>query len=102
MARRKFSVAKDKYRASGSQLRRELEAAGLSAFEWSDGPGAFYSPHSHGHDEIIVVNSGKIVFIIDEVEHELCAGDELVLPANTIHSAENRTSKSVSYFICTD
>ena len=101
--KRRLSVVRHKYQASSAgQLKKELEASGLSTFEWSDKPGAFYSPHSHANDEIIVVSSGKIVFIVDGIEHELGPGDELVLPAHTTHSAENRSSTAVSYFICTD
>lgn len=70
-------------------------------FPRQDGPGAFYSPHSHPHDEYIVVHSGEIVFLIDGKHLLVTAGDALDLPVQKVHADENRKGKQVGYFICT-
>ncbi|HEY9784058.1 MAG TPA: cupin domain-containing protein [Candidatus Obscuribacterales bacterium] len=84
-----------------SELRRRLKDEGYSIFEWQDGPGAYYSPHSHPHDEFIVVASGNIVFTIDGLDYELSAGDGFDLPAGAVHEAVNKGSQAVKYMICT-
>lgn len=82
-------------------LRLALEKEGYETMSWSDPPGAAYQPHSHGHDEYIVVLSGQIIFCIDETEFPVCPGDALTLPAGTVHSAVNSQNETVKYFICT-
>lgn len=80
--------------------RNKLHEKGYSIFEWTDAPGAYYSPHSHGEDEFIVVLSGSIVFKIDGVDYRLEAGDALDLPAETVHAAVVDGKKQAKYFIC--
>ncbi len=101
--KRRASVAQRKYSdcKSANDLREKLSSEGFSIFSWQDGPGAYYSPHSHPHDEYIVVHSGEIVFQIDGEDMLVTAGDALDLPAETVHAAENKSKKSVAYFICT-
>ena len=100
---RRASVAQRKYSdcKSANDLREKLSSEGFSIFSWQDGPGAYYSPHSHPHDEYIVVHSGEIVFQIDGEDMLVTAGDALDLPAETVHAAENKGRKPVAYFICT-
>lgn len=97
-----LSLEKGKYSAveSSSALKRQLEQCGLSVFSWQDSSGAYYSPHQHSHDEFIVVYEGRIVFLISGVRFEMEAGDQLNLPANTIHEAINEGEETVRYFIC--
>ncbi len=101
--KRRASVAQRKYSdcKSVNEMREKLSSEGFSIFSWQDGPGAYYSPHSHPHDEYIVVHSGEIVFIIDGEEFVVTAGDALDLPKGTVHAAENRGAKPVIYMICT-
>ncbi|MGD9684523.1 MAG: cupin domain-containing protein [Candidatus Obscuribacterales bacterium] len=95
-------ISRGKYRDSieSGNIAAELRGQGLEVFAWSDAPGATYSPHSHGHDETIVVTAGCIEFEIDGVRHLLEKGDELVLPAGTVHSAVNPGDEPVRYLIC--
>ncbi len=101
--KRRASVAQRKYSdcKSVDEMREKLSSEGFSIFSWQDSPGAYYSPHSHPHDEYIVVHSGEIVFLIDNEEFVVTAGDALDLPAGTVHAAENRAGKPVGYMICT-
>ena len=69
-------------------LRADLAAAGLDVFSWSDGPGATYTPHSHDHDETIVLVAGGMTFTIAGRDYTLGSpGDRLLLPAGTVHAA---------------
>jgi quercetin dioxygenase-like cupin family protein len=70
-----------------AELSRRLAADGFDAFVWSDGPDADYSPHAHDHDESLWVIAGEITFAADGQEYRLGAGDRLMLPRGTVHTA---------------
>jgi Mannose-6-phosphate isomerase len=97
-----ITVNKAKYEklAETGELLAMLEKQGLSVFSWRDPPGATYAEHCHSHDEVIVVARGAIEFTIGGQSYLLEAGDELILPEGTRHSAVNRGSVTVEYFIC--
>lgn len=97
-----LALLKNKYRSglAESDLRRCLKADGYSVFSWQDGPGQYYSPHSHPHDEFIVVAVGSIKFMVGGEDYILEPGDMLVLPANTVHEAVNEGSTNVTFFVC--
>jgi quercetin dioxygenase-like cupin family protein len=69
------------------ELRRTLEADGFSVWQWTDAPGATYSPHSHDHDESIFCVAGEITFGAEGRELTLRPGDRLMLPKGTVHTA---------------
>lgn len=71
-----------------ADLRRRLEREGCGVFGWSDSPGAHYDAHAHDHDESIWVVRGQITFGIAGRALLLRAGDRLMLPAGTIHTAD--------------
>jgi quercetin dioxygenase-like cupin family protein len=71
----------------GSALQAQLEAEGFSVWQWSDAPGASYTPHSHDHDESLWVVTGEIRFGALGRELVLTAGDRLMLPQGTVHTA---------------
>jgi mannose-6-phosphate isomerase-like protein (cupin superfamily) len=97
-----LSLEKGKYASIGSPaaLKHQLEQEGRSVFPWQDRSGAYYSPHQHSHDEFIVVYEGRIVFLIAGERYEIEPGDQLNLPANTVHEAINEDEQTVRYFIC--
>ncbi len=69
-------------------LRAALAAGGLAVFAWSDGPRKTYAPHSHDHDETIVLVGGEMTFTIERRDFTLAhPGDRLLLPAGTVHGA---------------
>ncbi len=68
-------------------LKQRLAAEGFDVFRWRDEAGAEYRPHSHEHDECLWVIEGDIVFGIDGRDYRLGAGDRLILPAGTVHTA---------------
>jgi quercetin dioxygenase-like cupin family protein len=69
-------------------LKQQLEGAGFDVFRWRDEPGAHYRPHAHDHDESLWVVEGSIAFGIEGRTYRLAAGDRLMLPAGTVHTAE--------------
>lgn len=69
------------------ELRASLEAEGYEVFSWSDSPAANYEPHSHPHDESIWLFRGEMTFAVGGQGHLLRAGDRLMLPRDTVHTA---------------
>jgi len=75
-------------RPSEGELRRRLEEEGYAVFCWSDAPDAHYESHAHDHDESIWIVAGAMSFGVDGRILSLRAGDRLMLPAGTIHTAD--------------
>jgi mannose-6-phosphate isomerase-like protein (cupin superfamily) len=73
----------------GEELAARLKGEGLTAHEWSNGPGDTYAAHSHGYDKVLVATSGSIVFHLIDVGRDvnLDSGERLDLPAGTVHGA---------------
>jgi quercetin dioxygenase-like cupin family protein len=68
-------------------LMRRLHAEGFEVLRWQDRPGVAYEPHAHDHDESLWVTEGEITFGVAGSEYRLGAGDRLMLPAGTVHTA---------------
>ena len=83
---------------SETDLRQRLEDEGFDVFHWRDEAGAYYQPHSHGHDESLWVLDGEMTFSAAGREFRLGAGDRLMLPRGTIHTARAGTD-GVTYLI---
>ena len=66
-----------------------LQAEGLRAGAWGNGPGDRYGAHEHDYDKVIVVVAGSIVFGLpgSGASVAMAAGDRLELPAETRHDA---------------
>jgi quercetin dioxygenase-like cupin family protein len=69
-------------------LHARLARDGFDAFAWTDPPRATYTAHHHDHDECLWVVTGEITFGTAEGAFGLRAGDRLMLPAGTVHTAE--------------
>lgn len=68
---------------------QKLRGEATGCHEWSNGPGDRYAPHSHGFEKVLYCVEGSITFVLDGEGRslELKAGDRMVLPAGTLHSA---------------
>ena len=67
-----------------------LRAEATGCYSWSNGPGDRYAPHSHSYEKVLYCVDGSITFHVEALDRkriELRAGDRMVLPAGTIHSA---------------
>ena len=76
-------------REPSRSLEARLRDEGLDPYEWGNGPGDVYAPHSHGYDKVLVATSGSIVFHLPDLgrDMELGTGERLELPAGTVHAA---------------
>jgi uncharacterized protein YjlB len=77
------------------ELRRKMQQEGLSPYAWSNGPHESYTVHSHNYRKVLYCVRGSISFTLPD-EHDatgkalsvhLAAGDCLILPRGTRHSA---------------
>ena len=71
------------------QLMERLRAEATGCYSWSNGPGDRYAPHSHGYEKVLYCVEGSIRFQLESEGRtlELEAGDRMVLPPGTVHSA---------------
>jgi quercetin dioxygenase-like cupin family protein len=74
------------------ELRSKMQKEGLAPYSWSNGPGDTYAVHSHSYEKVLYCVRGSIRFVLpDQPENaraiDLAAGDCMILPAHTRHSA---------------
>src|SRR5512143_1518619 len=79
-------------------LRQRLTDEGFEVFRWHDVAATDYQPHSHDHDESLWVIDGEMTFGAGGREFHLRAGDRLMLPKGTIHTAR-AGAHGVTYLI---
>ena len=68
---------------------QELRGEASGCYSWSNGPGDRYAAHTHPYEKVLYCVAGSITFALEgEGEKlQLRAGDRMVLPAGTVHSA---------------
>jgi mannose-6-phosphate isomerase-like protein (cupin superfamily) len=64
-----------------------LREAGGEPRWWSNGPDEVYTPHEHDHHKVLYCVAGSIVFIVDDDQLFLTAGDRLDIEPATMHAA---------------
>jgi len=69
------------------EFEAEMRATGYPVSVWGNAPGSTYERHSHSYQKILCCLEGSIIFHTDDAEIRLAAGDRLVLPPGTAHSA---------------
>ncbi|MDQ6722401.1 MAG: cupin domain-containing protein [Candidatus Dormibacteraeota bacterium] len=76
--------------ATPDELMTKLRGEASGCYSWSNGPGDRYAPHSHGYEKVLYCVDGSITFTLEQERRrlELKAGDRMVLPSGTVHSAE--------------
>jgi quercetin dioxygenase-like cupin family protein len=75
--------------ASLEDLMTLLRAEAGGCYSWSNGPGDRYAPHSHNYEKVLYCVDGSITFLLEAEgrQLDLKAGDRMVLPSGTVHSA---------------
>jgi len=68
-------------------IEESLRGEADDVYGWSNGPDDRYPRHSHTYTKILYCTGGSIDFETDERTIRLTAGDRMVLPAGTAHSA---------------
>lgn len=71
-------------------LLARLQAETGGGYSWSNGPGDRYAAHSHDFEKVLYCVEGSITFRLEAEGRAVAleAGDRMVLPAGTVHSAE--------------
>jgi len=71
------------------ELMERLRGEATGCYSWSNGPHDRYAPHSHVYEKVLYCVEGSIAFVLESEGKELLlnAGDRMVLPAGTVHSA---------------
>ena len=71
------------------ELMAKLRTEAGGCYSWSNGPGDRYAAHSHSFEKVLYCVDGSITFVLENERKrlELEAGDRMVLPAGTVHSA---------------
>jgi len=62
---------------------------GFSCEIWTDPPGQRWEGFRHETDELVVVLTGEMEFELAGTIHHPTVGEELLIPAGTVHSARN-------------
>jgi len=72
-----------------ADLMARLQSEATGCYSWSNGPGDRYAPHNHAYEKVLYCVEGSIKFVLEREGKELLlnAGDRMVLPAGTVHSA---------------
>jgi len=70
-------------------LMTRLRGEATGCYSWSNGPGDRYAPHGHTYEKVLYCVDGSITFVLEAEGRsiDLEAGDRMLLPAGTIHSA---------------
>jgi quercetin dioxygenase-like cupin family protein len=71
------------------ELMQKLRGEASDCYSWSNGPGDRYAPHTHAFEKVLYCVEGSITFVLEGEGRtlELEAGDRMVLPPGTVHSA---------------
>ena len=56
---------------------------------WTDAPGKRWEDFTHADDELVTVLEGDMEFEVEGEVHHPPPGEELLMPAEAIHSARN-------------
>ena len=71
-----------------SDWEKKLKAEGFSVtYVWQDGPGAFYSDHTHETETAHVILDGEMTLTSEGKTHTYKPGDRCDVAAHTVHSA---------------
>lgn len=76
--------------AAPDDLMARLRAEATGCYSWSNEPGDRYAAHSHSYEKVLYCVDGSITFNLEAQggkQIELKAGDRIMLPVGTVHSA---------------
>ena len=75
--------------SSHEELMARLRSEASDCYSWSNAPRDTYAAPSHAYEKVLYCVEGSITFTVepDRREVSLRAGDRIVLPAGTVHSA---------------
>ena len=71
------------------QIAADWASRGLSCDLWTDPPGQRWEDFRHATDELVTVLEGEMEFEVGGEVRRPQVGEELLIPAGTVHSARN-------------
>jgi mannose-6-phosphate isomerase-like protein (cupin superfamily) len=72
-----------------NKIAADWESRGFNCDPWTDPPGQRWEDFRHATDELVTVLGGEMEFEVAGQVHHPKVGEELLIPAGTVHSARN-------------
>ena len=70
-------------------IEDDWRARGFSCDLWTDPPGQVWKDYVHEMDELFMVVDGEVRLEMDGRKLDLKMGDEILIPAKTLHTVRN-------------
>jgi quercetin dioxygenase-like cupin family protein len=70
---------------SQEEIKKMLEADGLSPTIVNDQPNHFYEPHKHESTNYLACIKGSMLLTVGNEEFNFIPGDKVIIPKKTIH-----------------
>jgi quercetin dioxygenase-like cupin family protein len=64
---------------------RFIHGQNVTLVKWHVDAGSPLPPHSHHHEQVVLVSAGELEMVLEGERHLLRAGDVLVIPPNAQH-----------------
>jgi quercetin dioxygenase-like cupin family protein len=74
-------------RVMAGVTRQRVDAQHMTVLRYRYEPGAHFPAHSHPEEQVVLVLSGEIEFMVANRPVSAAAGSMLVIPPQTVHSA---------------
>ncbi|MCH8054563.1 MAG: cupin domain-containing protein [Deltaproteobacteria bacterium] len=71
------------------KVERDWAARGFSCDLWVDPPGRVWADFVHNTDELVMLLEGEEEFEMGGKKYQLKAGEKILIPAGTYHTARN-------------
>ena len=79
------------------KIKKDWLHRNFSCGIWTDPPGQQWEDFTHGTDELVAVIQGEVEFEIAGVVYHPAIGEELLIPARTLHSVRNIGTKTARW-----
>ena len=79
------------------KIRNDWLSCNFTCGIWTDPPGQQWENFTHGTDELVAVIQGEVEFEIAGVVYHPDIGEELLIPARTLHSVRNSGSQTARW-----
>ena len=71
------------------KVKRDWATRGFSYDLWMDPPGRVWADFVHNTDELVMLLEGEEEFEMGGKKYQLKAGEKILIPAGTYHTARN-------------
>jgi quercetin dioxygenase-like cupin family protein len=71
-------------------MKANWRSRGFSCDVWTDAPGQTWEGYRHSVDELVMILEGDVEFEIDGRVLRPSVGEELFIPAGSVHSVRNQ------------